>query len=148
MTSLPGRPRRGFRFAGILHSIGTEEPLFLKVAASRLHGQGCFTTRAVGPGEVVARSRVLIFPPQDTEVLLRTRMKNYVFYVRDGASADAPPYSAAAMSPVSFCNHSSEPNCDFLIDERAEEIVLTARRPLAANEEITIDYGDYAEEII
>jgi SET domain-containing protein len=122
--------------------------LFLKVAASRLHGQGCFTTRAVAPGDVVARSRVLIFPPQDTEVLLRTRMKNYVFYVRDGASAEAPPYSAAAMSPVSFCNHSSEPNCDFSIDERAEEIVLTARRPLAANEEITIDYGDYAEEII
>jgi SET domain-containing protein len=122
--------------------------LFLKVATSRLHGHGCFTTRAVALGEVVARSRILILPPADTELLLRTRLKNYVFYVKDGASADAPPYSAIAMSPVSFCNHSADPNCDFTIDEPTEEIVLFARQQLAANEEITIDYGDYAEKII
>ena len=52
------------------------------------------------------------------------------------------------MGPVSFCNHSDDPNCDFSVDEAAAEVVLTARRKLRRNEEITIDYGDYADEVI
>jgi uncharacterized protein len=122
--------------------------VFLKVARSPLHGQGCFTTRAVRSGDIVARAPVLMFPPKETELLFRTNLKNYLFYVRDGVTEDAPFHTALAMGPMSFCNHSGEASCDFRIDEKAGEIVLTARRDLEQNEEITIDYGDYAEEIV
>jgi SET domain-containing protein len=113
-----------------------------------LHGNGCFTTEPVGTGEVVATARVLLFPAEETRLLRRTRIKSYLFFVREDP-ADADNFSSAlAMGPMSFCNHSSDPNCDFAIDEARAEIALTARRRLQANEEITIDYGDYADEIV
>jgi SET domain-containing protein len=96
----------------------------------------------------VVRTRVILFPPDESDLLSRTRLKHYLFYVRDGAG-DVPPYhTALAMGPVSFCNHSGDPNCDFRVDEAAAEVILTARRRLRRNEEITIDYGDYADEVI
>jgi SET domain-containing protein len=82
------------------------------------------------------------------ELLFRTHLKNYLFYLKDGANPDGPYHTALAMGPVSFCNHSADGNCDFALDEFAAEITLTARRDIAENEEITIDYGDYAERII
>jgi hypothetical protein len=122
--------------------------VFITVARSSLHGNGCFTTRAFAAGEVVSTARILVFPPEETELLLRTSLKNYLFYLRDGPAEDGPFHAALAMAPISFCNHSAEPNCDYALDAAAAEIVITARRPLARNEEITIDYGDYAGEII
>jgi SET domain-containing protein len=122
--------------------------VLLKVARSPLHGHGCFATRDVKAGEVVARGRLLIFPPEETEHLFRTNLRNYLFYVRDGASEDPPYYTALAMGPMSFCNHAEDPTCDFSIDEAAAEMTLTARRPIAEGDEVTISYGDYAEEIV
>ena len=122
--------------------------MFLTVSRSELHGDGCFTTSAVAAGDVVAVSRLLIFPPGDTQALSATRLKNYLFYVRDGGPAETGFHSALAMAPISFCNHSNQPNCDFVLNEERAEIILVARRDLGRNEEITIDYGDYAEEII
>lgn len=120
----------------------------MKVAQSPLHGNGCFATRDVPAGAVVAKGRLLVFPPEEMEALFRTTLRNYLFYVKDGATADGPYYTALAMAPISFCNHSSDANCDFRLDEPAAEITLVARRRLRENEEITIDYGDYAQEII
>jgi hypothetical protein len=122
--------------------------VFLTVSRSLLHGNGCFTTRDFAAGEIVATARVLVFPPDETELLLRTSMRNYLFFLRDGPTEDGPFHAALAMAPISFCNHARDPNCDFTLDEWAAEITLTARRPLRRNEEITIDYGDYAGEII
>jgi SET domain-containing protein len=122
--------------------------LFVTVCRSPLHGHGCFTTREVPAGEVVARTRMLVFPPEETELLLRTGLKNYLFYLRSGPTSEGPFHSALAVGPISFCNHSAEPNCSFQLDEEGSEITLTARRALRQNEEITIDYGDYAAEIV
>ena len=122
--------------------------LFLKVSPSPLHGRGCFATRALRPGEQVARADLLIFPPEEMAALHRTTLKHYVFYVKDGPDPVGPYYTAAAMSPISFCNHSPDANCDFRVDDSAAEITLTARRAIAEGEEITINYGDYAETII
>jgi hypothetical protein len=122
--------------------------VFVTVARSALHGHGCFATRAVAAREVVAIARLLIFPPEETELISRTRLKHYIFYVRDGVDEGPPYVTAVAMGPVSFCNHSFDPNCSFSIDEQAAEVTLIARRPIDRNEEITIDYGDYAEEVV
>lgn len=122
--------------------------MLLKVSRSQLHGYGCFTTRAVASGEIVALNRLLIFPPRETETLHGTRAKNYLFFVRPGAPESEWFHSALAMGPMSFCNHSTEPNCDFSVDEAAAEVTLVARRQLAEGEEVTINYGDYADDII
>ena len=122
--------------------------MFLKVDRSPLHGQGCFATKQVAAGEEVARAKLLMFPPEEMKLLFRTHLKHYLFYLKDGLPSDGPFHTALAMGPISFCNHSDDPNCDFSLDEAAAEITLTARRALAQNEEITIDYGEWAEEII
>jgi SET domain-containing protein len=126
-----------------------EDRLFVTVSRSELHGHGCFTTRAIDAGEEVAECRALLFPPEETAQLMQTNLKNYLFFVRDDAVvSDTRFHSALAMGPVSFCNHSAEATCDFHVDEAKATITLVARRPLAAHEEITIDYGDYAEAIL
>jgi hypothetical protein len=122
--------------------------VFLKVSSSKLHGQGCFTTRAARTGEVVARARLLVFPPAETKLLLKTAAKSYLFFLRDDPDDPDNFYSALAMGPMSFCNHSADASCDFILDEAKAEITLVARRPLQSSEEITIDYGDYAAKII
>ena len=139
---MPARARRDSIVADL------ESYVFVEVSRSKLHGQGCFTTREVGKGEVVAKCRLLQFPPDETAALMRTGLKNYLFYLKDGDPAEGPFFSALAMGPASFCNHSAEPNCDFSTDEAAGEITLLARRDLRRHEEVTIDYGDYAAEII
>ena len=122
--------------------------MFVKVARSPLHGHGCFATQEVPAGEVVLRAKLLTFAPEDTELLFRTRLKNYLFYLKDGDSESGPFHTALALGPVSFCNHAADPNCDFELNEAAAEIVLTARRDIEQNEELTIDYGEWAKEII
>lgn len=118
----------------------------LEIRRSPVHGHGCFAALAIGAGEVVARTRILVLAPEETELVRRTSLRHYIFYVKDGPNPDGPFRSALAMGPVSFCNHSADANCSFAVDET--ELVLTARRPIGAGEEITIDYGDYAQEII
>ena len=120
----------------------------LEIRRSPVHGHGCFAARAIGAGEVIARTRMLVLAPEETELVQRTSLKHFIFYVKDGPQADGPFHSALALGPVSFCNHSADANCSFVVDEAASELVLTARLQIGAGEEITIDYGDYAQEII
>jgi SET domain-containing protein len=122
--------------------------VLLKIGPSPLHGRGCFATRPISPGETVAVAPVLIFSPEETAHLFRTNLKNYLFYVKDGATPDGPFFTALALGPISLCNHAADPTCHFEIDENKGEIRLAAERRLADGEEITISYGDWAEEII
>ena len=127
---------------------GQPGPLRLTIARSPLHGLGCFATCDLSAGDVIASCRILPFPPDESELLMRTGLRNYVFHLKDGLSEEGPHYSAVAMGPISFCNHSSDPNCDFTLSEEAGEIILLARRSIVRDEELTIDYGDYAEKIL
>jgi hypothetical protein len=65
--------------------------------------------------------------------------------VKDGPSRTAR-ISRSGDGAVSFCNHSADANCDFAWT-RSTEITLTRAR-YCEDEEITIDYGDYADHII
>ena len=125
-----------------------DSPALLTVGPSPLHGLGCFALRDIAAGEVISRCRFLAVTPRESEHLMRTNLKNYVFYLKDGDDEDGPYHCAVAMGPISFCNHSAEASCDFALSEEAGEITLTARRSIARGEELTIDYGDYAETIL
>jgi hypothetical protein len=63
----------------------------------------------------------LVFPPEESELLFRTNLKNYLFYAKDGPTPTGR-ISRVAMGPVSFCNHSADANCDFALDDDATEI--------------------------
>ncbi|WP_343039104.1 SET domain-containing protein [Propylenella binzhouense] len=125
-----------------------EAEMGLAIAPSQVHGDGCFSTRCADPGELIAECPILILSPDEMEIVRRTSMKDYVFYLRDDEAGSQVPWCALAIGPISFINHDSDPTCDFALDEARGTIRLFARRPIRAREELTIDYGDYADEII
>ena len=49
-------------------------------------------------------------------------------------------------SPMKFFNHSCEPNCGLLVRRGVEELEIHALRPIAAGEELTLDYETFEEE--
>ncbi|MBL8797139.1 MAG: SET domain-containing protein-lysine N-methyltransferase [Planctomycetia bacterium] len=50
-------------------------------------------------------------------------------------------------SPLRYMNHSCEPNCGLLIRTGCDEVELHALRPIAAGEELTLDYDTFEYEI-
>jgi hypothetical protein len=70
--------------------------MFLKVSRPGMHGLGWFTTRAAG--DVVARDRMLVFPPEQTEPLLRTKARNYAEGSSESAARHQSPRSTTSNS--------------------------------------------------
>jgi SET domain-containing protein len=52
-----------------------------------------------------------------------------------------------AMSPISFVNHHRPPVASFVVNGTARTVAFTALRDISPGEEITIDYGDFAEKL-
>jgi len=50
-------------------------------------------------------------------------------------------------SAIALLNHSCEPNCGLLIRRDEEVMELHTLRPIAAGEELTIDYATFETEI-
>ena len=50
-------------------------------------------------------------------------------------------------SPIRIFNHSCEPNCGYLVRAADEILEVVAIRPIAAGEELTVDYATFEEEI-
>lgn len=51
-------------------------------------------------------------------------------------------------SPIRFLNHSCEPNCGLLLRRNDEVMEIQALRPLAAGDELTLDYATFEYEIL
>jgi len=118
------------------------------VARSEIHGVGVFSDRSHSTGETVETSRILVLEADETTLLLTTRLRNYVFFLRLAPPGEEGFASALAAGNICFCNHAQDPSCAFDLDEAAGTIRLIARRFIRAGEELTIDYGEYAEEIV
>jgi hypothetical protein len=110
----------------------------LYVGPSPLGGRGLFTANAIAEGELVTSASVLLIPESQDEHIRESILENYVFDWTP--EADTTRY-AVALGEISFCNHSQNPNCWFMVDEEAMCIRLYADRNLRAGEELTIDYA-------
>ncbi len=93
-------------------------------------GRGIFAAREIRPGETVLRTWGPRIPK-------RTRHSMQV-----DADVHIQPHGALVAT-----NHSCEPNCGVLIRSGTTEIEVRAMRPIAAGEEITIDYDTFEYEI-
>lgn len=97
-------------------------------------------------GAVIGIYPLLILSHEDTKALKATRLYHYVFYVDE--RADGAWRAAVAFGEISMCNHSPDANADFEVDADAQTVTLTARVAIAADDEILIDYQDFAEEAL
>lgn len=110
----------------------------LEIRRSPVHGRGLFTTADVDAGEVLETVPLLVLDEHDTATVTGTVVGRYVV-------AWGEHLTAVAFGFLSLCNHADDPNAEL---QTADDLPigpvasLVALRPIAADEEITIDYGD------
>lgn len=119
----------------------------IEVRTSPIHGRGAFALDAIRPGSEFHLAHLLIFPCSQWSAVQETSAAHYVFHVEDCPDHPERSRLGLAMSPMSFVNHSRKPNAAFRVNIRNQTITFSALRAIAAEEEITIDYGDFAEKL-
>ena len=96
------------------------------------HGRGVFASRAIRDGETVETCPTLELPAAD----VAGQLLDYVF--------DSPDAEDMVVMPLGYgmlYNHSAEANLEYVeADDRG--IAYVAVRPIAAGEELTINYGE------
>ena len=112
----------------------------IRTAPSARDGRGIFATRNIASGERIEEAPVIVVPPEQIPHLAATVLDNYCF--RWGAELEEV---AIHLGLCSLCNHSYEPNAQFVLRLDRLAIEFIALRDIAAGEEIMINYnGDPA----
>jgi SET domain-containing protein len=112
-----------------------------KVVVKRHQVKGRCLVAAVkiAEGELIEAAPVVIVSAVDCAALDRTALGNYYFHW-DGES-EGDGRGAVALGYVGLCNHSDRPSARFERNPVEETIDLIALQPIAAGEEVTIDYN-------
>jgi hypothetical protein len=125
-----GRPRTAWTplarvFAPVLRRLPRLRNRNVTVGASRIHGHGLFARRDFEPGQVIARYR-------------GRRMSREGRYGSTHVDVDGRDGVHEITGPLRFLNHSCRPTA------KLEAFRLVALLRIAADEEITISYGEDA----
>ena len=104
------------------------------VADSPLGGRGVFATVAIAAGDVVEICPVLVVAADELDALEETSLRDHWYGWGDDGDA------AVAMGHGSFYNHADDPSCTYEAHEVIDALVVSARRDVAPDEELTIDY--------
>lgn len=105
----------------------------LYIGPSRLGGRGVFTAAALEADNTIEVSPVIVLPPADLLLIHQTGLHDYYFLWEKGQCAIALGYG-------SLYNHAADPNADYRMDYPGGSITFFSVRPIAAGEEITINY--------
>jgi SET domain-containing protein len=104
------------------------------VAPSPLGGRGVFAREGIAAGEVVEVAPVIVIPAEEVDALEQTSLRDHWYgWTEDGDAA-------VAFGHASFYNHADDPTCVYEAAEDQDALVVLTRRPVAAGEELTIDY--------
>jgi uncharacterized protein len=100
-------------------------------------GRGLFAARSIAPDEIIEESPVvLITTPFDA---LPPEIQTIAFYW--SALTGEGDLHALALGMGSLFNHANPANVRFAADPQAGVMRFTAARPIAADEELTINYN-------
>ncbi|WOI52394.1 SET domain-containing protein [Parvularcula sp. LCG005] len=116
------------------------------VEASPHHGRGLFARNALSTDDIIGIYPMIILSADDVEKIHDTPVYHYIFYVDD--EADGRLRAAIVFGDLSMCNHSTSANARFHVDAPSRTVTLIANSDIAADEEILIDYEEFAEEIV
>ncbi|MDX1291409.1 MAG: SET domain-containing protein-lysine N-methyltransferase [Hyphomonas sp.] len=127
-----------------MHKTGYASPV--EVRQSPFHGRGLFAAVSFEAGELIGTCPLLILSEDDTAAIRGTLVHHYVFHVDENAQGRMR--AAVAFGLISMCNHSPDANADFTVDAATQTVTLSARKDIAADTEILIDYEEFASEIV
>ena len=111
----------------------------IEIRTSPTRGRGVFARTAIAPGTVIEAAPALVIPAADCPALDRTIIHDYYFHW-DG-DPDGVGRGALGLGLVTLCNHADRANAKVERNLARQTLDLIATAPIAAGEEITIDYG-------
>lgn len=109
---------------------------YLYVEKTKGKGRGVFTKERIPAGTRIETSPVLVLSYDDTEIVDKTKLHNYIFLwgVRETRSC-------IALGLCSIYNHSYDPNCIYEMDFEEETMSIITRREIKKGEELQINYN-------
>jgi SET domain-containing protein len=107
----------------------------LFIAHSEGKGRGVFTSQSIQEGEVIEICPVLIIPKIELPIIHKTVLHDYYFLWGEELES-----CAIALGFGSIYNHALHPNANFILDIYNQTIDIEAIVPIAAGEEITLNY--------
>jgi SET domain-containing protein len=102
-------------------------------------GRGVFTLAPIAAGELIEAAPVIVVPSAQCALLDKSILHDY--YFRWSGEADGDESGAVALGLVSLCNHSRRPSARVRRNYARETLDLLAVMPMAAGDEVTIDYN-------
>ena len=109
----------------------TGPPITIGMSGPR--GRGVFATRDIAEGEEIEQCPVIVVPADEAADVCATVLGHYAYGWDDGAVVFALGFG-------SLYNHAADPSAIYEEGEDGASIVIRANRPIAAGEEIFIDY--------
>ena len=103
-------------------------------------GRGVFASVDIKENEIIEICPILILKHKDSEHIMETLLQNYVYEYTKSSTMMALGYG-------SLYNNMKLPNAKYELQEyegmpeQDSELLITALKPIAKNEEIFIDYG-------
>jgi len=106
-------------------------------------GRGVFACAPIAAGALIEAAPVIIVPAPQRKLLDRTILHDYYFHW-DGdpnGAARGAGSGAVALGLVALCNHSRRPRARVRRNLAQGTLDLLALVPIAAGDEVTIDYN-------
>ena len=111
----------------------------LEIRSDPAKGRGIFAREPIAPGTLIEAAPVIVVPAAQCPLLDRTILHDYYFHW-DG-DPDGEGRGAVALGLVALCNHSRRPNARVRRNFAQDTLDLVALLPIAAGDEVTIDYN-------
>jgi SET domain-containing protein len=99
-------------------------------------GRGVFATQRIPAGRLIEEAPVIAVPNREIAYLDNITLQDY-YFLWGPDQQDA----AVALGACSLCNHSFDPNCQYIRRPEVETICFVALRDIEPGEEVTINYN-------
>ena len=109
----------------------------LEIRSDPSKGRGVFAGAPIAAGTLIEAAPVIIVPAGECRLLDRTILHDYYFRWDGGRDGSG----AVALGLVALCNHSRRPRARVRRNVARGTLDLVALLPIAAGDEVTIDYN-------
>jgi SET domain-containing protein len=102
-------------------------------------GRGVYTHADLKKNLIIEIAPVIVMSSRDQQLLDQTLLHDYIFLWGDDNKE-----CCMALGYVPLYNHSYRSNCEYMMDFESQIITVRTVRPIAAGEELSINYnGDW-----
>ena len=108
------------------------QKIYVKESTIPQSGRGVFAKDRIANGEIVEVAPIIVLDFSDFIETRWNLMFEYYYWLDE--------YVVLALGYGSLYNHSTNPNCDYIIDRERRRITYTAIRNITQDEEILLNY--------